>query len=88
MTLIDIPLDLKQFGANSADAEIINAAESCRTTARRLITEERYMDALERTVEALRSLRDFSDFENTEFRALLVALLFDLSEIHFALKDY
>lgn len=51
MTLIDIPLDLKQFGANSADAEIINAAESCRTTARRLITEERYMDALERTVE-------------------------------------
>lgn len=88
MTLIDIPLDLKQFGANSADAEIINTAESCRTTARRLITEERYMDALERTVEALRSLRDFSDFENTEFRALLVALLFDLSEIHFALKDY
>lgn len=46
------------------------------------------MDALERIVEALRSLRDFSNFDNTEFRAMLVTLLFDLSEIHFALKDY
>lgn len=88
MTLIDIPLDLSKIGQNKVDAEIINASCSCRKTARDLTTEERYMDALERTIEALRTLRDFSDFENTEFRALLVALLFDLSEIHFALKDY
>ena len=46
------------------------------------------MDAMERTVAALKILRDFPDFYNVEFRAVLVALLFDLSEIHFALKNY
>ncbi len=46
------------------------------------------MDAMERTVAALLAMRDFPDFDNVEFRALLVALLFDLSEIHFALKNY
>ena len=43
---------------------------------------------MERTVAALRIMREFTDFDNQEFRALLVALLFDLAEIHFALKDY
>ena len=43
---------------------------------------------MERTVEALRTMRDFSDFENTEFRALLLTVLFDLTEIHFSLKDF
>lgn len=88
MTLLDLPLDLKKIENTAADAEIIGAALSCRKTAHNLIKEERYMDALERTVEALRTMRDYSDFENTEFRALLVSVLFDLSEIHFALKDY
>lgn len=88
MTLLEIPLDLKQLAAEKGDAEIITAARACRQTAHELIKEERYMDALERIVEALRSLRDFSNFDNTEFRAMLVTLLFDLSEIHFALKDY
>lgn len=68
--------------------QIIETAISCRHTAEELISEDRHIDALERTVEALRTLRDFSDFDNKEFRALLAGLLFDLSEIHFALKDY
>ncbi|MDE6299656.1 MAG: hypothetical protein K2M10_08455, partial [Muribaculaceae bacterium] len=42
----------------------------------------------ERTVTALKAMRDFSDFNDIEFRALLISLIFDLAEIHFALKDY
>lgn len=88
MTLIEIPLDLKKVGKDKADTEIVNTAVSCRRTAHSLIKDERYMDAMERTVEALRCMRDFSDFDNSEFRALLCTVLFDLSEIHYALKDY
>ncbi len=88
LTLVEIPLDLTKFEKNSKDMQIIETAISCRHTAEELISEDRHIDALERTVEALRTLRDFSDFDNKEFRALLAGLLFDLSEIHFALKDY
>lgn len=88
MTLVEIPLDLTGFDRNSKDAGIIEAALACRQTARELMEEGRHIDALERTVEALRTLRDFSDFDNKEFRALFACLLFDLSETHFALKDY
>ena len=52
------------------------------------MTQEREMDAMQKTVEALRMMREFPDFNNVEFRALLVAVIFDLAEIHFALKDY
>lgn len=88
MTLLEIPLDLTRIEATGPDAEIVSATQTSRRTTHQLIKEERYMDALERTVESLRSLRDFSDFDNPEFRAILVTLLFDLSEIHYALKDY
>lgn len=54
----------------------------------RLLEAERYMEALERTIAALQRLREFPDHGNDEFRAILVALLFDLAEIHFMLKDY
>lgn len=88
MTFVDIPLRLKEFGRDSKDLEVLHQAMACRSTAQQLINEKRTMDALERTVEALRTMRDFSDFENTEFRALLVSVLFDLAEIHFELADY
>lgn len=88
MTPIEIPLDLKKIDKKSVDRHIIESTLSARTTAHELVEQERFIDALERTVDALRSLREFSDFDNTEFRALLVALIFDLSEIHYALKDY
>lgn len=87
-TFIEIPLDFSFMEKGSRDSEIINEVLGCRATARELISEERYIDALERIVEGMRIMREFGDFENVEFRALLVTMLFDLSEVHFALKDY
>lgn len=86
--MIDIPVDLKKIDPKSRDHEIINAVLTCRNTAGSLTAENRFIDAMERTVEGLRTLRDFSDYTDHEFRALLVALLFDIAEIHFQLKDY
>lgn len=88
MNQVHIPLSLKDFEKNSPDLKCIEATLDCRKSVEELIKEERYIDALERVIEGLRTLREFSDFENTEFRAMLVSLLFDLTEIHFALKDY
>lgn len=88
MTFIEIPLDFSKVEKGSKDSEIISEVIGCRTTARDLVKEERYIDALERIVEGLRIMREYTDFESREFRALLVTLLFDLSEVHFALKDY
>lgn len=88
MTFIEIPLDFSKVKKGSRDSEIISEVMGCRSTARELAREERYIDSLERIVEGLRIMREFSDFESVEFRALLVTLLFDLSEVHFALKDY
>ncbi|MCM1377977.1 MAG: hypothetical protein NC097_01460 [Clostridium sp.] len=86
--MIDINVNLEKFDKKNPDLLILTDAIAARQTAHEMIEAKRYVDALERTVSAMKTLRDFSDFENTEFRALLVALLFDLSEIHFALKDY
>lgn len=76
------------FDKNSKEAEVISNVISLRESVEALIAEQRYMDAMERTVAALTALREFPDYTDNEFRALLVALLFDLSEIHFALKNY
>lgn len=88
MTFVDIPLNLKKFEKNSKELDVLKETLASREAAESLIAEGRYMDALERTVSGLRTLRDFPDFDDTEFRTLLMGLLFDLSEIHFALKDY
>lgn len=88
MTFVDIPLDLGKMEKNSPELAVINETLACRKAAEELIAENRTMDALERTVTALRTLKEFPDFENLEFKSLLAALLFDLSEIHFELKDY
>ncbi len=88
MTFIEIPVDRKKLEKKGHDAQIIEEVEVCRKTAHQLAEENRHIDALERVVAGMRSLRDFSDFTNHEFRALLVGLLFDLSELHFQLKDY
>ena len=53
-----------------------------------MANEERYRDALERTIEAMRALREYPDFDNIEFRAVFASLLFDLAEIYYDLKDY
>lgn len=88
MTHVNIPLNLKGFQKNSPDLAILREAEKCRRTVRDLIAERRLIDAFERSVEIMRSMREFSDFDNTEFRALLSGVLFDITELHFAFKDY
>ncbi len=88
MNFINIPLNLKEFKNHSKELEIIRHVEACRATAQQLAEEKRYRDAVERIVEAMRSAREFPDFSHPEFRALVAALLFDLAELHFQLKDY
>ncbi len=88
MPNIEIPLQTERFQKESQELRILTEALACRKAANELLAEERYMDAMERTVAALTTMREFPDYQNTEFRALLVALLFDLSEIHFILKNY
>lgn len=88
MSLIEKQLDFNESNLAKADKEILQEAAGARNTAAELYEQGRYMDALERTVSALRTMREFSTFEHKEFRFLLAILLFDLSEIHFALKDY
>lgn len=88
MTKVEIPIRLDAFPEGSDDRRALENAYHCRSTAHSLAEEERYMDALERTIEALRTLREFSDYENTEFRALLSLLLYDLAELYFALDDF
>lgn len=88
MTHVNIPLNLKGFQKNSPDLAILREAEKCRRTVRDLIAQRRLIDAFERSVEIMRSMREFSDFDNTEFRAMLSGVLFDITELHFAFKDY
>lgn len=88
MPRIDIPLQTSSFSKESKDLSLLIDAQASRNTVHLLLEENRYMDAFERTIQSLREIRQFSDFNNTEFQAILVALLFDLSTIHFNLKDY
>ncbi len=88
MNKVQIPVDLKKFKKASKELEVLNEAMAARATAHEMIAEQRYIDALERTVQALRTMRDFPASDDPEFRAILIGLLFDLAEIHFALKDY
>ena len=70
------------------ERSILEEALATRKTAREFLEKEQYMEALERTFAALKSLRDFPDYELKEFREMLALLLFDLAEVHFFLKDY
>lgn len=88
MAHIEIPLHIESFGRESKDFAVLTDAQIARNTIHMLMDEGRYMDALERAVQTMRELREFSNFDNTEFQAILVALLFDLSAIHFNIKDY
>lgn len=88
MKQIEIPLSAGHFDKESKEYAILNDAISLRAEAEKMISEERYLDAMERTVAAMKALREFPDFANVEFRAMLVALLFDLSEIHFSLRNF
>lgn len=88
MNQIDIHVKTEAFPPQSHEAEVLASVVAARLQISRLLEAERYMEALERTIAALQRLREFPDHGNDEFRAILVALLFDLAEIHFMLKDY
>lgn len=87
MIHLDLPLKLDGLERHSSDKETLRQVELTRETVRKLMHENRYSDAMERTVESLRQLRTFGDLENMEFRAVLMALLFDLTQIRLATND-
>ena len=88
MNQIDVHIRMEAFGKDSPEAEVLANVVAARLEISRLLEAEKYMEALERTIGALQRLKDFEDHENEEFKALLVALIFDLAEIHFELKDF
>ncbi|MDE6549385.1 MAG: hypothetical protein K2K75_02720 [Muribaculaceae bacterium] len=88
MNQIDVHIRMEAFGKDSPEAEVLANVVAARLEISRLLEAEKYMEALERTIGALQRLKDFPDHENEEFKALLVALIFDLAEIHYELKDF
>lgn len=88
MTLKQIAILAENMPKDPRDREVVESTLKLREEAFKLYGEEKYEQALEKVVEALRKLREFSDFTDKEFRTVLVTLLFDISEIHFVLKDY
>lgn len=88
MTQIDLTLNLESPALNPQEAEVIRKALQYRREAGEFIHQDKYLEAMERTVAALKALREFPDYHNPEFRLLFVALLFDIAEIHYSLKNY
>lgn len=88
MKPIDIHINLDSFEKHSKEADILAEIVARRLKIDELLQDEKYMEALEKTVVSLQKLKEFPDHDNVEFRAILVALIFDLAEIHFFLKDY
>ena len=88
MSLIEYkPLE-KGMKLSEEDMQILRDAVACRREAMDYFENEDFKKALEKTVEALRRMREFSDFTQLEFREQMVVEMFDLSMIHYALKDY
>lgn len=88
MNQIELKINLESPGITPEDAEILKNAIKTREEAGEYIRQEKYLEAMERTVAALKIMRDFPNYQNAEFRSLFVALLFDLAEIHYSLKNY
>lgn len=87
MLLNDLILTMGEKRDSEAH-RVLKEVEGIRRVTAQLVAEQRYRDALERVVEGLRELRAHPDYESDSFRQALVALLFDLAEIHYTLKDY
>ena len=88
MNQIDVHIRMEAFCKDSLEAEVLANVVAARLEISRLIEAEKYMEALERTIGALQRLKDFPNHDDEEFKALLVALIFDLAEIHYELKDF
>lgn len=80
--------DFSKAKVSDRERTILEEALATRKTAHDFLEKEQYMDALERIIAALKTLREFPAYEVREFREMLVILLFDLAEVHFHLKDY
>ena len=80
--------DLSVSKLTEKERIILEEALATRKTALEFEEKEQYMDALERIIAAMKSLREFPSYDVREFKEVLVLLLFDLAEVHFFLKDY
>ena len=80
--------DLSGAKLPEKERNILEEVLATRKTAHEFLEKEQYMDALERIFSALKSLRDFPDYELKIFREIIALMLFDLAEVHFLLKDY
>lgn len=80
--------DFSAAKLSEAERVVLEEALAARKTAHEFLEKEQFMDALERIIAGMKSLREFPDYERKEFREVLVILLFDLAEVHFQLKDY
>ena len=87
MTQIDLSINLESPGLDPKDKEILKGVLEVRHEAGEFLRQDKYLEAMERTVAALKMMREFSNYQNPEFRSLFVALLFDLAEIHYYLKN-
>lgn len=88
MKQIQLNINLDTPELNESEKDILRLALETRGEADVFLNQDKYLEAMERTVAALKVLRDFPDYHNPDFRLVLVALLFDLSEIHFSLRNY
>lgn len=80
--------DLKKSKLPEKERKILEEALAARHTAREFVEKEQYMDALERIISGMKTLREYPKYDDKEFREVLAVLLFDIAEIHFFLKDY
>ena len=88
MNQIELKINIEAPGISPEGAQILQNALQTRQEAGDYIRQDKYLEAMERTVAALKIMREFPDYQNPEFRSLFVALLFDLAEIHYSLKNY
>lgn len=79
-------VDISRMSAQ--EKEFVKQAEELRCEAAALYEEEKFEEALDKVVGALRVLKEVPDFSTSPFRHMLALLLFDLAEIHYQLKDY
>ena len=88
MKQIELTINLTDPSFTPQEVEVISRTLQARDEAKAFIDQDKFLEAMERTVAALKTLREFPDYHNPEFRILFVALLFDLAEIHYSLKNY
>lgn len=88
MKYIEISVDLDKFNSDKRDREIAEEVLKMRHTTKELSDQGKNIDALENTVGAMTLLKGFSNYDSVEFKVILAALLFDLTEVYFDLKDY